>query len=104
MRSATTCLATLVLVSLVQLAAAQTEAWQGQKLADYLDFLNGQGAKIIYSSDLVTEEMLLPSEPGGGSSERDIQALLSPFSLTVTTGPAGSMLVVALPGDDAAVV
>ena len=104
MRSATTCLATLVLVSLVQLAAAQTEAWQGQKLADYLDFLNGQGAKIIYSSDLVTEDMLLPREPGGGSSERDIQALLSPFSLTVTTGPAGSMLVVALPGDDAAVV
>ena len=58
MRSATICFAALTLALLFRLAAADT-AWQGRKLSDYLDFLNAQGAKIIYTSDLVVGDMRL---------------------------------------------
>jgi hypothetical protein len=96
MRSATTCFAALALALLFRLAAADT-AWQGRKLSDYLDFLNGQGAKIIYTSDLVVGDMRLAREPSGEGTTDALTGLLHPFGLTLTPGPAGSLLVVRQP-------
>ena len=96
MRSATSCLAALALVALFRLAAADT-SWHGKKLSDYLDFLNEQGSKIIYTSDLVIDDMLLLSDPGGDISRDGLVELLQAFGLTVTAGPADSLLVVRLP-------
>ena len=97
MRSATICFAALTLALLFRLAAADT-AWQGRKLSDYLDFLNAQGAKIIYTSDLVVGDMRLAREPSGEGTTDELAGLLHPFGLTLTPGPAGSLLVVRLPG------
>ncbi len=96
MRSATSCLAALAFVLLFRLAAADT-TWQGRTLSDYLDFLNGRGARIIYTSDLVAADLLLPGEPSGEASAAAIAGLLQPFGLTVAPGPADSLLVVRLP-------
>ena len=96
MRSATSCFVALALALLCQPAAADP-AWQGRKLADYLDFLNGQGAKIIYTSDLVGGDMRLAHEPPVEASADAIDDLLHPFGLTLAPGPADSLLVVRLP-------
>ena len=96
MRSATSCLAALVFLILFQPAAADT-AWQGRKLSDYLEFLNGQGANIIYTSDLVAGDMLLSREPADDVSADTIAGLLQPFGLTLKPGPADSQLVVRRP-------
>ena len=90
MRSATSCIAALALVAFFGSAAADA-TWQGRKLSEYLEFLNGAGSRIIYSSDLVADDMRLSSEPDG------LAALLHGFGLTVTDGPAGSLIVVQLP-------
>jgi outer membrane receptor protein involved in Fe transport len=96
MRSATSCIAALALIALSGPAAADA-TWQGRKLSEYLDFLNGEGSKIIYTSDLVADDMRLSGEPTGDSSADGLAGLLHGFGLTVTAGPAGSLLVVQLP-------
>ena len=96
MRSAASCIAALALAAIFGPAAADT-TWQGRKLSDYLDFLNGQGSRIIYTSDLVAGDMLLSNEPAGNGSAESLAGLLHRFGLTVTDGPAGSLIVVALP-------
>jgi len=96
MRSATSCIAALALVAVFRLAAADVN-WQGRKLSDYLDFLNDQGARIIYTSDLVADDMLLSGEPAASASAEGLAELLHAFGLTVKAGPADSILVVQLP-------
>ena len=96
MRSATSCFAALALVTVFRLAAADV-TWQGRTLSDYLDFLNAQGSRIIYTSDLVAADMRLAGEPSGDASADGLAALLHAYGLTVTAGPADSLLVVRLP-------
>jgi hypothetical protein len=96
MRSAISCCAALAFLALFRLAEADT-TWQGRQLAEYLDFLNEQGLRIIYTSDLVADDMLLPGEPAGGDPEDVLAEVLHGFGLTVTAGPADSLLVVTLP-------
>ena len=98
MRSAISCCAALALVVLFLPAAADT-TWEGRQLSEYLDFLNDQGSRIIYTSDLVDPGMVLPDEPDGDVSADGLADMLHAFGLTVTTGPAGSLLVVRLPQD-----
>ena len=101
MRSAISCCAALALVVLFRLAAADT-TWEGRQLSEYLDFLNDQGSRIIYTSDLVADDMRLSSEPGGDHSPEGLTGLLHGFGLTVMDGPAGSLIVVQLPPEVAA--
>src|SRR5210317_2217247 len=95
MRSATSCIAALALVAFFGPAAADA-TWQGRKLSEYLDFLNDAGSRIIYTSDLVADDMRLSSEPGGDHSPEGLTGLLHGFGLTVMDGPAGSLIVVQL--------
>ena len=85
------------------MAAADT-TWEGRRLSEYLDFLNGQGSRIIYTSDLVADDMLLSREPAGDPSSDGLAELLHSFGLTVTAGPSGSLLVVQLPPEVEAAV
>jgi len=66
----------------------------GISLADYLDALNDGAQTIIYSSDLVSGDMRLESEPATTPTTGELQAILRPFGLAVTAGPANSLLVV----------
>lgn len=97
MRSFLCCLVLLAFTNLALSAPAATGESEGQLLADYLDRLNDAGQTVIYSSDLVTDEMRLANVPASTSTLAELQELLQPFGLTVTAGPAKSFLVVSLP-------
>ena len=63
-------------------------------LSDYLDELNRLGQVVIYSSDLVTDDMRIAGKPASVPAPDDLNALLRPFGLTSTEGPSGSLLIV----------
>ena len=97
MRSFLCYLVLLAFTNLALPAFAATGEAGGQLLADYLDALNNLGQTVIYSSDLVTDEMRLANVPASTPTLAELQELLQPFGLTATTGPAKSFLIVSLP-------
>lgn len=78
----------------VQLAAAQTDSWKGTRLTAYLEFLNRHELRLIYSSDLVGEELTLLVEPNAADPKATLDDILRPHGLTFVDGPAGSLLIV----------
>lgn len=82
----------LILVACVSSAVAAQS--NDLRLSDYLNSLNQSGLRIVYSSDLVTDEMYLSVDPGPDVSEVDLQGILRPFGLESKPGPAGSILIV----------
>ncbi len=84
-------IAVLLLAGHAVLGAA--ESWQGAPLADYIDALRSRGLRIIYSSDLVRDEYRVRAEPRSADREAALREVLAPYGLTLTAGPAGSLLV-----------
>lgn len=97
MRSLCLFLAILACCGTPQQANAQADAWQGQRLEDYLEYLNSHGARIIYSSDLIGDDLTLDSEPASADPLDGLADVLAPFGLQAVAGPAGSLLVTRLP-------
>lgn len=81
----------------VSSALAQTGELRGLKLADYLDALNRQGVRVLYSNDLVTDRLVVTEEPVATDSRARLTEILRPHGLSVVDGPAGSLLVVRTP-------
>ena len=73
-------------------AAAQSKSQV--PLADFLDALSADGLKIIYSSDLVTDDMVLGTLPRDAEPDVRLREALAQFGLEAKPGPAGSLLVV----------
>jgi hypothetical protein len=88
-------LACLLLATLP--ALAQNEPDREVRLADYLASLVEQGVHVVFSSDLVTDEMRVIPPSGNVGLEDTLPDLLRPFGLAVEQGPSGSLLVVAAP-------
>ena len=86
-----------------QPAAAANGSWQGERLAAYLEFLNSAGYRIIFSSDLVTDDMTLSLEPDSSDPKASLPGILAPHALTLEDGPAGSLLIVRMPSPAVAV-
>lgn len=80
-------------VLLVAWHAAAAEEWQGTPLADYIDSLRSRGLSIIYSTDLVRPSYRVQSEPVSQDPEQALRDVLAPYGLTITPGPAGTLLV-----------
>lgn len=88
-------LGSLALADGVALAQSpQVTSYQGQPLAYALQDLQRRGVNVIYSSDLVTDAMIVHSEPLGASLDQMIDRLLGPYGLEAEIGPRGSVLVV----------
>ncbi len=83
--------ATLLLFCQAVLGAEQ--GWLGAPVEDYIDALRSRGVRIIYSSDLVREEYRVLAEPRSVEPEAALREVLAPHGLTVTLGPAGSLLI-----------
>jgi outer membrane receptor protein involved in Fe transport len=84
------CVLVLLLLSFPAVAAAQ---WEGRPLSDYIEALQRQGLRIIYSSDLVLEEYRVREEPTDPDPEAALREALAPYGLALTRGPGGSLLI-----------
>ncbi|MDH3531951.1 MAG: TonB-dependent receptor [Gammaproteobacteria bacterium] len=94
MRVLIACLLLLLVGASLPAAGAEPIAWQGARLIDLIDSLNEQGLRIIYSSDLVGDELIIAEEPDLAEPRSGLAAALAPFALSVSTGPSGSLLIV----------
>ena len=87
-------LAALTVVLETAVALADLAPDTNVRLSDYLESLNDDGQHIIFSSDLVSDELRLEHQPPAEMSASVLRELLRPFGLTVQDGPANSLLVV----------
>lgn len=74
-------------------AGGAEHSWQGEPLLSYIEYLRKEGLRIIYSTDLVREEYRLAVEPSGDDPEAALRSAVRPYGLTVSSGPAGSLLI-----------
>jgi outer membrane receptor protein involved in Fe transport len=75
-------------------AFAQPSVTDGQRLVDAIEALREQGLVVIYSSELVTDDMRVPASPADDAPLDQLRAILEPFGLTIEAGPRDSWLVV----------
>lgn len=75
-------------------AFAETPDLIGTPLADYLESLSAHGLGIIFSSDLVSADLVLLEEPDPADPKSSLASVLHPHGLMIVAGPAGSLLVV----------
>lgn len=69
------------------------DSWKGEPLHEYIDSLQRQGLRIIYSTDLVPDEYRVLDEPADADPKVALREALAPYGLIVTNGPAGSLLI-----------
>jgi outer membrane receptor protein involved in Fe transport len=74
-------------------ALSEDGSWKGEPLTSYIESLQEQGLRIIYSTDLVREEYRLVDEPSAEDAEAALRQALIPFGLELSDGPAGSLLI-----------
>ena len=82
----------LIAICLPGIALA-TSLWQGRPVTDLLDGLNSQGHRIIYSSDVVTGELLIIDEPDLSDPIDGLASVLEKHELVIVEGPGGTLLV-----------
>ena len=83
----------LVLLALFGSAAFAAD-WQGRPLVELLDSLNEQGHRIIYSSDAVSDDLLVTVEPDLTDFVPALQGELASHGLELTPGQGGVWLVI----------
>lgn len=59
----------------------------------YIEALQQQGLRVIYSSDLILQEYLLKEEPAASDPAAALREALAPYGLILSPGPAGSLLI-----------
>ena len=64
------------------------------RLVDYLQALQAQGVRIIYSSDLVSTDMMIADPSADGEPITLLRRALRPLNLAVEEGSSGSVLIV----------
>jgi outer membrane receptor protein involved in Fe transport len=73
-------------------------------LRDYLVSLSEQGVPVIFSSDLVGDDMVIAVPDRAVDTLDEFRDLLRPFGLSAEDGPSGSILIIRLPGFGATVI
>ena len=82
----------LILLALIS-SAALAAGWQGRPLVELLDSLNELGHRIIYSSDVVTDDLVVTAEPDLSDPRVALRNELRAHGLELTPGPDGVWLV-----------
>ena len=78
----------LILLCLPQLLFAATDVWQGRPVSELLSHLNGRGYQIIFSSDVVTDDLLIDAEPDLTDPLAGLGGMLAAHGLVLEKGPA----------------
>ncbi len=81
---------------------ASEHEWHGRPLGEYISHLTGQGLKVIYSNDLVHDDLVVMVEPESNDSLASLREVLRPHDLIVTTGPGNTWLVIRDPDAESA--
>jgi len=76
---------------------ADESLWQGRPVGEFIAYLNTQGLRIIYSSDVVLQSYLVREEPSSELSPDALQQVLWPHGLIAAQGPGNSWLVMINP-------
>ena len=74
-----------------------SQTLKGLSLSAALQRLQQQGLRLVFSSDLVRDDMVVSQEPGGRWPREILDDLLAPHGLRSRPGPAGSLLIVKAP-------
>jgi hypothetical protein len=79
----------------VPAASAAGEArWAGKPLAEVLREVAASGLAVVYSSALVTPDMVVETEPEATFPLDLLREVLAPFGLALREGPGGQLVVV----------
>lgn len=78
---------------LLNICFAADALWQGRSVADYLESLNNEGYKIIFSSDVVTDDLRIIDEPDPGDALVALRSMLGAHGLELQPGPRDTWLV-----------
>jgi hypothetical protein len=73
---------------------AAAQPYKDRQVAEVLREFQRQGARVVFSSALVTPHMRVVEEPPGDDPEDIITAILAPHDLTLRVGLRGILLVV----------
>lgn len=86
-------------LTLIPLAvsAAESPSFEGRLLLEVLAQLQTDGLRIVYSSAVVTPEMVVEKEPEGDHPRDILEQILAPHGLTAEDGPGGTLLIVVAP-------
>jgi len=83
----------LALLCCLTESLAAAVIWQGRPVSDFLQSLNAAGHQIIFSSDVVSDELLIQSEPDLTEPLAGLRKVLAEHALTLEDGPAQTWLV-----------
>lgn len=90
--------AVALILGLAPLAAAEENPeFRGRRLASVLQDLRARGLNLIYSSAVVTGDLVVTVEPESERPRAILDEILPPLGLTARDGPAGSILIVRSP-------
>ncbi len=78
-------------IAFVSVAAAAD--WQGRPLAELLQAMNAEGYQIIFSSDVVSDDLLVESEPNLEDPLQSLRQQLAAHGLQLGKGPGSAWLV-----------
>ncbi|HSK77563.1 MAG TPA: TonB-dependent receptor [Thermoanaerobaculia bacterium] len=93
-------LAAVLILGLVSSASAEeSPAFRGRRLASVLQDLRARGLNLIFSSAVVTGDLVVTVEPASTRPRSLLDEILPPLGLTARDGPAGSILIVRSPQD-----
>ena len=76
--------------------AESVERWSGRRLVEVLDELNAHGVPLLYSSQLVTPELTIESEPKAAAVRDRLEEALKPHGLALEETD-GLLLVIRAP-------
>ena len=90
---------TWALLALIPVAgsAAESRSLAGRPLLEALAQLQTDGLRIVYSSAVVTPEMVVEKEPEGDQPRDILEQILAPHGLMAKDGPGGTILIVVAP-------
>jgi outer membrane receptor protein involved in Fe transport len=81
----------------VPASAGAGPSYAGRPLPDVLAELQERGLHIVYSSAVVTPQMVVENEPNGDEPRAILDQILAPHGLVARDGPGGTILIVVAP-------
>lgn len=86
-----------ILSGMGSLGAEESRTYRGRRLAEVLQDLRARGLNLIFSSAVVTGDLVVAAEPESTRPRAILDEVLAPAGLAARAGPADSILIVRIP-------